>query len=342
MRSGRLARGMVLFALVLAIGLAAAEFGLRVARPRPPPSPQEELAQWDGWRGLTHRRSCVPGLAFELVPDLERTVYGWKVSTNSLGMRDDEPLEVPGSLRIAAIGDSYTFGWGVDQAQTWPQVLEHSLDGAAAVGGRRVDVLNLGVSGYSTRDEVLVLETRGLALEPRLLILQYCVNDPETRPVQPLHRYFAGQTWWRRSALLTSVVERLQQRAYGRRGSYFHWLHVPESAAWVSVVAGFGRMRALCDARGIPVLLVLFPILGPRPWDQYRYRDLHVQVAAEGDRQGFAVLDLLAVFERVPPAELLLDPTDSHPNLRGHALAAEAIEGFLASSGALARALESR
>ncbi len=327
---------------MLALGLAAAEVGLRLSRPKLPADPAAERAQWDGWRGLTHRRSSVPGLAYELVPGLDRTVYGWRVRTNFLGMRDDEPLDDPAALRIAAIGDSFTFGWGVDQDQTWPHVLERALDGTTAVGGRRVDVLNLGVSGYSTRDEAVVLEARALPLEPWLAILQYCVNDPETRPIQPLHRFFAGDPWWKSSALVTAVVERLQKRAYGRRGGYTEWLHAPDGAAWASVVAGFERIRELCSARGIPVVVAIFPTLGPGPWEQYRFRELHEQVAAEGARHGFEVLDLLPVLARVPSEELLLEATNIHPNARGQALAASAIESFLVSSGALARALEPR
>lgn len=338
----RLARGAALAAVVLALGLAGLELWLRARRPKPPPAPAEERAQWDGWRGTTHRASSVPGLVYELVPGLDRTVYDWRVRTNSLGMRDDEPREGPDVLRIAAIGDSFTFGFGVTQGATWTHLLERALDGSQAVGGRRVDVLDLGVSGYSTRDEVVVLERRALPLEPRLVILQYCVNDPETRPIQPLHRYFSGEPWWRSSALLTGLVERLQQREYGRAGGYYAWLHDPAGEPWRSVTEGFARFREACVERGIPVVLVVFPILRPRPWSEYPHRAEHAQVLAEGERNGFVTLDLLEVFEEVPPAELMLAEDDVHPNPRGHRLAAEALRSLLAERGLLEAAATER
>ena len=53
--------------------------------------------------------------------------------------------------------------------------------------------------------------------------------------------------------------------------------------------------------------------------------DLHAQVAREARSDGFQVIDLLETFRRYPPGNLVLSPTDDHPNALAHHLAAQAI-----------------
>ena len=67
------------------------------------------------WRELVNRRSDIPGLDYELRPNLEKFAQNALVRTNSHGMRDRErSIERPaGVFRIAVLGDSFTFGFGV-------------------------------------------------------------------------------------------------------------------------------------------------------------------------------------------------------------------------------------
>lgn len=313
----------LLFASAVLVSLALVELGLRAAVDVPYRPPPEPLAP-ESWRELLHRPSSVPGLAYELRPGAEKTAMGVPVRINSLGMRDDEPLAGEDVLRVAALGDSYTFGFGVHAEQAWPHRLEQLLDR----GGRaRHDVLNLGVGGYSTRDEALVLEHKALPLHPRVVVLAYYLNDPETDPIQPLHRAFHGAAWWQHSALLRSIA--MQANAFERRrygdGDYHRYLHFqPEK--WGSVVAGFERMAALVGAAGIPLLVAIFPRTpAASGWSDYRYTDLHARVAAEAERNGLRVVDLLEVFAQHDPARLRLGRHDRHPTPFGHALAAQAL-----------------
>lgn len=71
------------------------------------------------------------------------------VATSSAGLRDREYSSGPpskGTLRIATVGDSFTFGWGVESDQAWPSVLEQRLNEVAAA---ECEVLNCGVPGTS-------------------------------------------------------------------------------------------------------------------------------------------------------------------------------------------------
>jgi len=92
------------------------------------------------------------------------------IAINAQGFRD-EPFGAPtGRPRIVALGDSLTFGWGVEAEQGFTTRLEE-LTGA--------EVLNLGVSGYGTDQELLLWERVGRGLAPRVVLLTVCANDLE-------------------------------------------------------------------------------------------------------------------------------------------------------------------
>ena len=71
--------------------------------------------------------------------------FNYEISINNLGFRGPncEPERPEGRIRLALIGDSYTFGWGVPYEQTWGALVERQL----ADDGLPVDVANLGKPG---------------------------------------------------------------------------------------------------------------------------------------------------------------------------------------------------
>jgi lysophospholipase L1-like esterase len=122
--------------------------------------------------GNCQRRS--PLLGEEFRPHCTAKVAGTAFHTNALGLRDDE-VEGDGRRRILAIGDSCTFGWGVEQAEPYPQALQALLDDGAQRG--RYRVINAGVPGYTSYHGLLYLRERGLALHPAVVIAGYGFND---------------------------------------------------------------------------------------------------------------------------------------------------------------------
>jgi lysophospholipase L1-like esterase len=270
-------------------------------------------------------------LSYELVPDMQKFSHGAKVQTNSYGMRDREPLEGVGESlrRIAVLGDSFTFGFGVPERVVYPTVLERRLSQKQSGLPYRVDVLNFGVGGYSTRDEAIALEHRVVPWKPSVVIIGYVLNDPETRPIQPLHSYFQEPEWWQHSHVLRLIAgakNDLDIRLLGG-GDYLRYLHSDEDA-WSSVEDAFETMGKIAKREGFEIALVIFPMLDD-PWDEYPYRDLHAQVARAAEGRGFHVLDVYDVYSEHDPAELRVSEENGHPNQFGHSLAAEAIRAKL-------------
>ena len=98
------------------------------------------------------------------------------VSINSDGFRDREySVEKPeGTCRIIFLGDSALFGSGVDLEDTVPKLLERKLN--ETLDGK-FEVLNFGVSGHNLRDEIALLNRKGLKYRPDLVLLLLSHND---------------------------------------------------------------------------------------------------------------------------------------------------------------------
>lgn len=106
------------------------------------------------------------------------------VRINSLGLRGPEVTDVPkGGYRVLVLGDSLTAGFEVEYEETFTAVLEPLLSQEM---GAAVQVINAGVRGYGTDQELLYYRERGRKLEPHLVILVSSFNDPRNNTM--VHR----------------------------------------------------------------------------------------------------------------------------------------------------------
>ena len=174
------ARSVTRFLLASLAVLALLEVGLRAAaalRDRVPPTPDESLE--DEWKwARRHLEVGHPTLPSHFVFD---PLLGWRnepdlrtesFSTNSAGMRGSRefPLErTPGRRRLVVVGDSYTFGQGVRDPETFVEVLGERLPDW--------ELLNLAVPGYGTDQQVLTFEIHGRAYRPDVVLLGFFVRD---------------------------------------------------------------------------------------------------------------------------------------------------------------------
>jgi len=141
----------------------------------------EEVITVLGLPGLNETMESDPDLFWRLKPELREFPVTGSIRDNSIdfrvsthdGLRSTERLSPKGSLRIVALGDSTTFGLGVEDEKTWPAVLETLL----RARGIDVDVVNAGVPGYTSFQGRRFMLKSGLALEPDLVIVTFGFND---------------------------------------------------------------------------------------------------------------------------------------------------------------------
>ena len=99
------------------------------------------------------------------------------VKINSAGMRDDREISIvkaADTYRIAVIGDSYSEALQIPTSKTYLALTEKSLNECAGFkGSKKVEILNFGVSGHSTAQELLTLRSRVWPYQPDLVLLQF-------------------------------------------------------------------------------------------------------------------------------------------------------------------------
>lgn len=129
------------------------------------------------------------------------SVLGWRYrpgfesatdKLNGMGLRssrDYAQLPGPGTLRVAAFGDSFVYGTEVTNDETWAAVAERFDE--------RLEVLNYGVGGYGTDQALLRFRAEGMALSPELVLIGFAPIDLR-RTVNVYRRFLSNN-----EALLT-------------------------------------------------------------------------------------------------------------------------------------------
>lgn len=136
-------------------------------------------------------RVCQEGdfnnLPFGLTPNCEiRPVSGigdlnsYFIKTNSDGFRGREYfVDKPNNtFRIVVLGDSFTFGWGLNLEGTFCYRLEKMLNEKHPA--KNFEVLNFGVPGMNTAQEVERFREKALKYKPNLIIIGFTANDDES------------------------------------------------------------------------------------------------------------------------------------------------------------------
>ena len=214
-----------------------------------------------------------------------------RVATNSLGFRDRERTigKAPGVFRILALGGSNTYGAAVTQGHTWPAQLEQVLQER---GRDRVEVWNLGVDGYKTRQKLRLAEIALDRWDADLLIFQLANTGPRlildgmqddwSSWLDPTALPIDGGVY--RENLVAFPAPGSLGLAFARRSALMRTVLVATNRIWRArtVPAGDDPLplvlrsdtfegaafeRFVADARGrLPVLIFVPPAGGRPPW----------------------------------------------------------------------------
>ncbi len=250
--------------------------------------------------------------------------YG-RAAFNAQGLREDGPVGAPGEdRRVLVLGDSLVWGELLPREAALPAALDRAL-------GPGHEVLNLGVTGYDTAQELGWYLRTGRPLQPDVVVLVFCLNDlfVQSGPFQihadaearaawaaeraafdrqaPLRNETVNQLWWEERR-----GDGLQVAAALRHSLRWHRLftmpggYIDEVLLAARDPARIARLhsdllalgQAIRDDGAQPVL-VISP--GLYWWHRYQWTEVHDAVRQGAEAAGFRVVEPLEAWRGEDP-----------------------------------------
>ena len=334
----RLLANLAISATSLCATLLLLEVGIRIVHP-------QDLGFWDS---SSFRRILTTSPHFvENIPLATATFTGVPVAIDSDGLRGEEITtpKPPHTIRVLAVGDSITFGYGVPVEDTYAKVLERRLNKANA-GQPRYEVLNGGTLGGALSDYLHFLNEKAEKLQPDIVLIGLCLNDilvySESGTISeavaewheerlPLARSL-NHSLLRHSQLYALIYSRLKSLLYRSgtldinqiQGSTLVAVAPPsayQTLAWASSLGMLSQIVAFCRRHGYLLVVIVFPMqmqMSAADLEFYREK-YHVKLgngALSGDPQqrlqefaaatNVTLVDLLPAYRAQASAELYL------------------------------------
>lgn len=236
-----------------------------------------------------------------------RRTYRWHGIThvydeNNFRRATPFPLKRPDVFRIMVVGDSLTYGHGIDERFIYTSLLQNELGKQYAI-----EVLNLGVPGYQSEDILTVIRRFVPELMPDLLVYGVCLNDflPSKRgeytargfefPVPAdLERFLYERT--RVARVLADLYDR-SLRVAGLRADFFDDILKDFEGYQQRFRRDVSEMNAFVTTHGLPPVVAM--VLDQFPSDGGRGH--RIAKAAEGylKEAGMEVVDTEEYYQRL-------------------------------------------
>lgn len=282
--------------------------------------------------------------------------FSISIEINSLGLRGPEvgPRAQTGAHRVLAVGDSFTFGQGVEHGEAWPAQVERAIAGIEVINAGWADAGPVGYLNY--------LRASGWRLDPDLVLVGVFVgndvvddlasemsfaSEVERLAFQAAYlenlRLRIGLTGAVRSAIDTLIpnlyevaalaIVKLQYLLGGHRAHFDYILSEREppelGRGWELSLGALRQIREEARSRGIPIGIIIIPFLDqvapttyPPGHDKDRPQKRIMQFC---ESEAIACLDLLPTLRASRDRAALYHIKDGHWTREGNAIAAAAV-----------------
>ncbi len=265
-----------------------------------------------------------PKIGHVHTPNAEAFLMGHDVRINSDGFREDQEYTVERNenYRIAVLGDSLTFGWGVAKEETFEVILEEMLNEK-----RPTEMINFGHGNYNTSQQVNLFKDKGLKYNPDKVVVFYFINDAEVTPVR------SKWTWISWSRAITFVWSRtrglLSNASEGKTFyDFYSELYEDDAPGFIAVKESFIELKGIAESRGMELQVVMLPEL--HDLVNYPFSKEYAKVENFLQENEIPVIDLtrdFAGYEDAVGLWVALD--DAHPNAKAHRMIAEFSRDFV-------------
>ncbi len=258
------------------------------------------------------------------------------ISYNKDGFRDkDYSFRKPDDVfRILIIGDSQTFGHGIDRLEdTYPKKLETRLN--AAAGSKKFEVLSFARPGWNSDSHVQYLYKKGLNYQPDLIILSLYHNDilpPAFFDCDSTDLDLVDSSHFLSPILTSSSVYRFLKfrinrglEATGRKPDYLQCRkQIYNSRGWDMQRVYLDTIVGTAKLNKIHFMMAVIPVLFKLD-DDYPMQFAHDQLAKFCDDRGLECVDFFEKAIRGSDArEFIVSEGDRHLNEKGAELVANA------------------
>lgn len=297
-----------------------------------------------------YRLSDNPRLIIELNPGAKTGPSGEKIrgggittiSINKDGLRENRDYAIPkppNTYRIAVLGDSVAFGFGVNATSSFPKIIEGVLEKQWVE--KNVEVINFSVPGYNGGQKVATLEEKALRYEPDLVLMGWLVDDYAVPSYIFLSRLplpksvvkFLNAHSYLFACVREGLANAVQTANFGQYKEQY-----ADGGYGLKISEGlFGELADFSREKNIPVIIAILPAW--QAWDKniedgiVDINRLLEKIALEKKLYALDTLPLTKTLEerhKRPMTFYTISKSDIyHPNPAGHVFLAATIYNYL-------------
>ncbi|MEM7021651.1 MAG: GDSL-type esterase/lipase family protein [Pseudomonadota bacterium] len=276
------------------------------------------LTMPDAWQ---HREETIEGASWAYTWHEALHVHdqwGFRRLNGPFAPKDSE------TLRILVVGDSLTYGMGIEQDWTFSSLLQRSLE-----TDHRLEIVNLGNPGYQSEDILWVLREFVPQLKPDLVIYAMSLNDfLPTDQGQYKNYSFPMPEHWKQYLLDRTYLSRLVNDGYkslllelNLRQDFYDDILVGEQNYQERFARDVAAMNAPVLEYGLPPIIGIvfhqYPGGDSRGWDL-----IEIAERAMGDA-GFDLISVMSWRERFKDSNFRVSRWEGHPNELANSVLAE-------------------
>ena len=279
-------------------------------------------------------------LRYATAPGQKKWVKGY-ANFNKEGYRDidHQLIKEKNTVRIAGLGDSFTFGIGIKNADN---LYLTKLDMLLNNPEKKYEVFNRAKIGIGTSQEIEILKKDGLKYKPNIIVLGYFLNDfDDAENIGNINskygikflrslKFFIYDTFY--SYYFYDRALQKFDEVTGIKQTYPDYLNsILSSKDNIDFNAEYLRqLKQISNDNNATLIVAIIPVI--HELKNYPFMEANKYIEEAGRKYNFTVIDLLPYFKDYNENELWVNQYDHHMNELGHDVTARAIYNKMAQS----------
>ena len=234
-----------------------------------------------------------------------------------------------GITRIAFLGDSFTLGMGVKDNDTLPVNFERAIQSKHP----NTQVLNFGVSGTSTKEQIKLVEEYVIQFKPDVVVIVVFLNDADrTGTINFISRPKVLAQVRKNSFFINALIGSIEKPIlYQEMIRHYQDGYLEGSPGWESVKTALRKGKTLSEKQNFQLVVAVYPVLFKLD-DTYPFKHIHKIIEDYCASLQIPFIDLLNGFIGQQDSKLWVHKTDQHPNEVANRIAAGELSKFFESN----------